>query len=335
MRRLALTHQLKLTVFRLLAISLILALTNSCSDDRQTVIKLGHGLDRQHAVHIALEFMAQRLDELSQSTMRLDIHPAGQLGSERDMIELLQIGSLAMTKVSASPMEGFVPRMKVFSLPYVFTDHKHFWQVLESDIGKQLLLEGETFRLRGIAYYDAGSRSFYTRNTPIHSPSDLEGLKIRVQKSRTAVAMVEALGGSATPISWGELYTSLQQGVVDGAENNPPSFYSSRHFEVSKYYSLDEHTYVPDIIIMSTAVWKSLSPKQQQWLQQAADESVEFQRELWQQKSEAALVAVEKAGVTIIRPDKTAFQQAAEKVYAEIDNPSIQQLIQDISEITQ
>ena len=190
---------------------------------------------------------------------RQDIYPSGQLGAERELIELLQIGSLAMTKVSTAPLESFVPEMKIFGIPYVFRDAEHRWKVLNGSIGKQLLLAGEPFFLRGMCYYDAGSRSFYSMDKPIKSPADLEGLKIRVMKSITAVNMVQALGGSPTPIPWGELYTALQQGVVDGAENNPPSFFFSRHYEVCKYYSLDEHTAVPDILLMSTVIWYRLT----------------------------------------------------------------------------
>src|SRR5690606_2461765 len=125
--------------------------------------------------------------------------------------------------------------MKIFSIPYVFRDHEHFWKVLDSDIGYEMLTAGEQVGLRGLGYYDAGSRSFYTVNTPVHRPEDLSGQKIRVQESQTSMQMVRALGGSPTPVSWGELYTALSQGVVDGAENNPPSFYISKHYEVSRY----------------------------------------------------------------------------------------------------
>lgn len=203
---------------------LSLILQGCGKDDGHVTLKLAHGLDTGHSVHKSMVFMNERLKELSNGTMDIEIYPSGQLGSERDTMELLQIGSLAMTKVSASPMESFVPKMKVFSIPYVFRDEEHLWKVLNGEIGHQLLVAGEAVRLRGLAYYDSGSRSFYTRDKPIRTPKDLEGLKIRVQKSQTSVRMVEALGGSATPISFGELYTALQQGVVDGAENNPPSF---------------------------------------------------------------------------------------------------------------
>lgn len=295
---------------RALRCGLLLILLTACGMEGDvTVLKIGHSLDQKHPVHLGIVFMAERLDELSGGTMRMDIYPGGQLGSERELMELLQIGSLAMTKVSSSPMEGFVPAMQIFSIPYVFRDSEHFWKVLNSDIGTDLLLAGEGVRLRGLGYYDAGARSFYTVNRPVHKPDDLIGMKIRVQESQTSVSMVRALGGAAAPVAWGELYTALDQGVVDGAENNPPSFYSSRHFEVAKYYTLDEHTYVPDIVLISSYVWSHLEPRQQQWLQRAMDESVVYQRKVWAAATEEAYAAVKEAGVEIIYPDKSLFQE--------------------------
>jgi len=312
--------------------SLSLLLLLSCSQRSDTaVIKLAHGLDPTHPVHLAMEFMSERLAEKSSGSMQMDIYPSGQLGAERELIELLQIGSLAMTKVSASPMESFVPEMKLFSIPYVFRSEDHLWQMLTGQLGKDILLAGQDFRLRGLGYYDAGSRSFYTKENPINSPSDLEGLKIRVMKSQTAVQMVQSLGGSATPISWGELYTALQQGVVDGAENNPPSFYLSKHYEVCKYYSLDEHTSVPDILLISTVVWESLTSQQQIWLQEAVDESVVYQRKLWKESTDHALAEVVKAGVEIIRPHKGKFQNSVRDMHESYRETPIYELIQEIA----
>jgi tripartite ATP-independent transporter DctP family solute receptor len=262
--------------------------------------------------------------------MQIDIYPSGQLGTERESIELLQIGSLAMTKVSASPLEGFVPTMRIFNLPYLFRDREHNLQVLDSAIGQELLLAPMAARLRGLGYYDAGSRSFYTTDRQVKTPSDLGGLKIRVQQSQTAMEMVSALGGAPTPISFGELYSALQQGVVDGAENNPPSFYTSGHYEVARYYTLDEHTAVPDLVLISTRVWDSLSVEQQAWLQQAVDESVSFQRELWQRDTQAALDAVAADGVQILRPDKAAFQANVESMLREYAASELGPLIRRI-----
>lgn len=303
------------------------------SDSSVTVIKLAHVLDTTHPVHKAMVYMADKVWEKSGGKMRVDIYPGGQLGGERDLIELLQIGSLAMTKVSTAPLEAFVPEMKIFGIPYIFKSDEQRWKVLNGEIGKKLLLAGEPFYLRGMCYYDAGSRSFYTKEKPVNSPADLGGLKIRVMKSITSMNMVQALGGSATPIPWGELYTSLQQGVVDGAENNPPSFYLSRHYEVCKYYSLDEHTAVPDILIMSAVVWNSLSKQEQEWLQEAIDESVEVQKKLWKEASDEALRAVQESGVEVIHPDKTLFQDAVKKMHDSYKGTEIYDLIQKIKNI--
>ena len=264
--------------------------------------------------------MGEDLAALSGGKLQLEIYPSQQLGTERECLELLQIGSLDMTKVSAGIMENFAPKMKIFGLPFLFRDREHSFKVLDGPLGKQLLDEGEKYWLKGLGYYDAGSRSFYTKEKPINTPEDLFGLKIRVMESVTAMDMVRSLGGSPTPISWGELYTSLQQGVVDGAENNPPSFYLSRHYEVCKFYSLDEHTVLPDVLIIGTHSWNKLSEEEHKWLQEAVDNSVLYQRILWAEAEEVALAEVQKAGVKVVRPDKTLFSDKVESIYEQYKN---------------
>jgi tripartite ATP-independent transporter DctP family solute receptor len=287
---------------------LLIWLTAGCGAKRDVkVIKLAHGLDQQHSVHKGMVYLAKRLAEKSGGKMRVDIYSSGQLGSERECLELVQIGGLAMTKVSASVLEGFAPEFKVFGLPYLFRDDAHKAAVLAGPIGREILAAPEKKFMRGLCYYDSGSRSFYTKTRAVRTPDDLKGLKIRVQESPMAFALIRAFGASATPISFGELYTALQQGVVDGAENNPPSFHLARHYEVCKFYSLDEHTSVPDVVVVNTHFWNSLTPQQQKWLQEAADESAVHQRKLWDESEKASLAAVEKAGVEIIRPDKALF----------------------------
>ncbi|MEM8931392.1 MAG: TRAP transporter substrate-binding protein [Acidobacteriota bacterium] len=296
------------------AVALVVTLAvvpSGCTRDQATVLRLGHGLGVDHPVHQAMEHLGERLDALSGGSMSLQIYPSEQLGSERECLELLQIGSLAMTKVSAAVLESFASDYRVLGAPYLFRDRDHAFAVLDGEIGRQLLLSSEPQRLRGLGFYDAGSRSFYTRDRPIETPDDLVGLKIRTQESATAMSMVRALGGAATPISWGELYTALQQGVVDGAENNPPSFHLSRHYEVSQFYSLDEHTTIPDVLIVSTLVWDRLDDQQRAWLQAAAQDSVAIQRQLWKDAEDAALAAVQEAGVQVIRPNKAPFRALA------------------------
>ena len=273
------------------------------------VIKLGHGLDISHPVHKAMEYLSEQLVKNSNGKMRIDIYPSQQLGTERECVELLQIGSLGMTKVSASILEGFASSYTIFNLPYVFRNEAHLFSILDGDIGKKILKSSEKKLIRGVCYYDAGSRSFYTKEKPINSPKDLEGLKIRTQESATSVKLVNSLGGSATPISWGELYTALQQGVVDGAENNPPSFYLSKHYEVCKYYSLDEHTSVPDVLIISTKIWNSLSKQEQEWFQTAVDSSVIYERKIWKEATIEALKKVAESGVEITHPEKKTVRR--------------------------
>jgi tripartite ATP-independent transporter DctP family solute receptor len=309
----------------------LMCLTACNRESRIRVIKLGHALNAEHPVHKAMVYMTERVKEKSNGKMRIDIYPSQQLGTERELVELLQIGSLGITKVSSGVIEGFVPVHKVFGLPYLFRDEDHRFKVLEGEIGKQILMSSEKYWLRGLCYYDAGSRSFYSKDRPILQPSDLAGLKVRTMESPTAVRMIQQLGGSATPIAWGELYTALQQGVVDAAENNPPSFYLSLHYEVCKYYSLDEHTSIPDVLLISTVIWNDLSPQEQQWIQEAADESAQYQKQLWKEACQYALDQVQKSGVKVYYPDKAPFAEKVKGIYEDYrDQPELYEIIQKI-----
>lgn len=312
----------------------VLVLLVGCRvDDQGRSLKLAHGLDTSHPVHKGMVFMADRVREKSNGRLQIEIYPSQQLGTERQCLELLQIGSLAMTKVSAAVMENFAPNIQVFSLPYIFRSREHNYQVLDGPIGKELLEQGEQYWLRGLTYFDAGHRSFYSKE-PIRKPEDLADKKIRVQESVTAMNLVRSLGGAPTPISWGELYTALQQGVVDGAENNPPSFYSSRHYEVCKYYTLNEHTAVPDILVIGTTTWNQLNEEERTWLMEAAEEAKVYQRQLWQQAEAEALEAVQAAGVEVIRPDKALFSERTRALFEEYkDQPDKFALIQQIQAI--
>jgi len=321
-----------------LALSLLMAaamFSAGCEKKNQNsvkVLKLSHGLDISHPVHHAIEFMAKRVAEKSNGTMRIDIYPGEQLGNERDSLELLQLGCLAMTKTSSSALESFADEFKVLGLPYLFRDIDHYWKVLRGPVGKNLLRSSEPKNLRGLCYYDAGARSFYAKK-PIHSPEDLKGLKIRTQPSDMAMRMVEAMGASPTPISWGELYTSLQQGVVDGAENNPPSLYTSRHYEVCKYYSLDQHTRPPDVILISTFVWNELTPEQQNILQEAADESSVYSQQLWSDFAKKSLEEMQKVGLNVIYPNKKPFRDAVQNMWKNFEGTKIGDLAKQIEEV--
>jgi tripartite ATP-independent transporter DctP family solute receptor len=297
------------------------------------VLKLAHSLDQSHPVHKGMEFMAERLAELSGGSMQIQIFPNEQLGNETEAIEQVQRGALAMTKTSTAPLESFLPEMAIFSVPYIFRDAEHFWNVLAGAIGDELLRVGESKGLHGLCYYDSGSRNFYTIDRPVLSPDDLRGMKIRVMKSRTSMDMVQALGGAPTPIAFGELYTALQTGIVNGAENNMPSFTSTRHYEVCKHFSLDEHTLIPDILLVSERLWESLSTTQQRWLQQAADESSQFQRKLWTEANEAARAEMIRHGVTIYEPDRQPFIDKVQGMHRSFDGTAVGELLARIKEV--
>ncbi|MEJ2568212.1 MAG: TRAP transporter substrate-binding protein [candidate division WOR-3 bacterium] len=247
-------------------ILLVLIMAAGCGGKGETsegkiTLKLGHALDINHPVHKAMVFWADTLKNATDGRIVIKIYPGGQLGGEKELIEQLQMGTLDFTKVSSAGLEAFVPQMKVLGMPYLFKDKEHKWKILNSAFGKELLAAGTDRGLVGIGFYEAGERSFYTKDKPIRTPADLKNLKIRVIKSPMAINLLKILGASPTPISWGELYTALQQGTVDGAENNPPSFVSARHYEVCKYFSLDKHTSPMDVVLAGKKAWDKLSDK--------------------------------------------------------------------------
>jgi tripartite ATP-independent transporter DctP family solute receptor len=272
-----------------------------------------------HPVHVGMEHMAKRLTELSGGRLKLELFPSEQLGNDIQTLEQAQAGTLAITKVSASALGNFVSRMKVFSLPYLFRDEKHYWQTLDGEIGSGLLDtlsnndSGQPSGIRGLCYLDAGSRNFYSQQ-PIKSPHDVRGKKFRVMSDPIAMDMVQALGGSPAPIPFGELYTSLKQGVVDGAENNPPSYVTSRHFEICRHFTFDHHARIPDLLVISDKIWKSLTTEEQGWLRQAAQEASRFQRNLWESETEKAIKAMKAEGVSIHEVDLEAFRTRTRSV---------------------
>ena len=233
-------------------------------------------------------------------------------------------------------MESFCPEYKIFGIPYLFRDPNHFWSVCNGRIGSQILASGESKRLKGLCYYDAGARSFYAKKA-INSPADLSSggitMKIRVMNSPMSFEMVSTMGASPTPIPWGELYTALDQGVVDAAENNPPSLLTSRHYEVCNYYSLDEHVRLPDVLVISTRVWAGLTSEQQKLLQEAVDESVKYQRKIWKESEEEAYEVFRKNKVQIIYPDKEPFIKAVQPMWDKYRKDSLGALIDEIVQV--
>lgn len=321
---------------RMLGLAGLSTLAAGCSSfaasDR---ITLAHTLDQEHPVHLAMERFRDELIRLSGGTMAVEIFPNAQLGTERELVELVQLGAISMTKVSSLSLENFAPDMGVYSLPYLFDDSDHQRRVVESDIGQEILASLDAILLKGMGHYDAGARSFYMTDGPVNTPEDIRGKTLRVLPSAALVSTIETFGGAATPIAFGELYAALQQGVVDGAENNPPSLLNAKHHEICKFYSLDEHVSAPDIVVMSKAVWEGLSDEQREWARQAMVASESYQRELWQKASDDALAEIEASGVRINRPDKASFRAAVAELKAGYDGTRIGELAKRIEAMSE
>jgi tripartite ATP-independent transporter DctP family solute receptor len=296
------------------------------------VLRFGHVLPPTHPVQPAIEFMAQRISELSGGKMTVEVIGEGKLGTEPELIQYAKSGTVDLVKTSAAALEDMVPEMAVFGMPYMFRDDAHFWSILNGAVGKEILAATDAQGIHGLAYWDSGSRSFYTVKKPILKPADVRGLRLRVLPGKTAHSMVFTLGGTPTAIAYGDLYDALKKNKVDGAENNAPSFYTSRHYELAKHYSLDEHTRVPDMVVISKKVWDRLDSQTQGWIAQAAAESVPFERKLWKERNDEALKAMEKAGVTIHRIDREAFAAATAPMYTIEDGTRIGELARRIME---
>lgn len=280
----------------------------------------------------AVKVMGERLKDSSAGRICIEVFHSAQLGEEKDTIEQTKFGVIDLNRVSMGPFNNEIEETKVVSLPYIFrsTDHAH--RVLDGEIGAEILAAFEPHGFVGLAYYDGGSRSFYNNQKPITSMADLSGMKVRVMQSDVFVDMMSALGANATPMPYGEVYSSIQTGVIDGAENNWPSYESSGHFEVAKYYTLDQHLIVPEILVMSKLSWDKLSSEDQVLVREAALASVPVNRELWAAREKDSEAKVRAAGVEIIDDiDKTPFIEAMVPVYEKhASSPKLKSLVERI-----
>jgi len=263
----------------------------------------------------AVKFMGERLKTLTNGKHSIKVFNNSSLGNEKDTIEQTKIGALAMTRVNIAPMNNICPETQVPTMPFLFRSKEHMRHVLDGPVGEEILAACAPQGFIGLAYYDSGARSLYTAKKPVKSLADAKGLKIRVQQSDLWVSLLEAMGANATPMPYGEVYTALKTGLVDGAENNYPSYESSRHFEVAKYYAVTEHSMAPEMLLFSKRTWDTLSPEDQKAIRQAAKESVPYMRKLWDEREEKSLATVKAGGAEIIKVDKASFQNAMKPVY--------------------
>jgi tripartite ATP-independent transporter DctP family solute receptor len=262
----------------------------------------------------AVEWLNEELERELGGTLRLRIYHSGQLGSEKDTLELARVGALALTRVHSSVLNNVVPATRILSLPYVFDSTDHLRRTVDGAFGDAILAACERRGLIGLAIYDSGARCIYSTRGPVLSPEDLRGLKLRVPQSDIFLESVRALGASPTPLAYGAVFSSLQTRLIDGAENNVPSFHSSRHFEIARFWSTTEHSYAPDMLLMSRRVADALPPAQLEFLRAAARRSVTPMRARWDTTVAVAERAVAASGVAVNAVDKDAFRQAVAPV---------------------
>lgn len=264
----------------------------------------------------AVKEMGRLLDERTNGRLGIKIYAGGQLGSEQDTLEITVFGGLDLNRVNLAPLNSIEPLTSIPALPFLFQSNGHMRRALDSPIGDEILASLEPHGLIGLCFYDSGDRNFYNTRRPIHTPADMRGLKIRVPSSDLYVSMIRALGADATPMSIAEVYQALVQGVIDGAENNWPSYESGRHFEAAGYYSLTQHVIAPEVLVMSKSRWDKLDEADRQLVREAAKQSVPFMRTLWDKRVEDARARLIAAGIQINEvEDKAAFAAAMRPVW--------------------
>lgn len=317
---------------KLAAAALLAAALSTGAASAQTVLIASDTHPDGYPTVEAVKYFGELVKERTAGRYSVDVKFAAQLGQEADTVEQVRAGAIAINRTSLGPWNGLVKQTIVPSLPYIFKSTAHARSVMSGPIGDEILAAFEPYGVVGLAFYDGGARSFYTSNKQITSVADLKGMKLRTMQSDIFVDMMAAFGATATPMPYGEVYSAIETGVVDGAENNFPSYDTAKHSEVAKFYTLDEHLIVPEVLVISKMVWDTISAEDQAIIKAAAKESVAKQYELWDAKVAESRKIVEDAGSTIVEvADKQAFVDAVKPVYDKYAaDPELKTLIEKI-----
>ncbi|MGV3652432.1 MAG: TRAP transporter substrate-binding protein [Devosia sp.] len=313
---------------RLAVVALLAAALSAGTASAQTVLRSSDTHPDGYPTVEAVKYFGELLNERTAGRYSVEVYHSAQLGQEADTIEQVRSGVIDLNRVSMAPWNSLVPLTLIPSLPYLFRSPEHARAVMAGPIGDEIAAGFEEHGVVVLGFYDGGARSFYNSKKPVNSIADLAGLKFRVIQSDVFVDMVNALGASATPMPYGEVYSGIETGVIDGAENNFPSYESAQHFEVAKYFSLDEHTIVPEVFVMSKMAWDRLSDEDKAIFKQAARDSMEKQWELWDARVSESRAKVEAAGSEITTPEKQPFIDAMAPVYSKyVNTPELQDLV--------
>ena len=314
--------------FGKLAAAALVAASMAGSAAAQTVLRSSDTHPDGYPTVEAVKYFGELVKQRTDGRYAVEVFHSAQLGEEKDTIEQVRSGVIDLNRVSMGPFNGLIPETTVPSLPYIFRSTDHMHKVMDGEVGEEILAAFEPHGMIGLAFYDGGSRSFYNSKKPIQSLDDLKGMKFRVMQSDIFVDMVDALGANATPMPYGEVYSAIETGVIDGAENNFPSYDTAKHAEVAKFYALDEHLIVPEVLVMAKSSWDKLTPEDQATFKQAAKDSVAKQRELWTAKEKELRALVEKSGTEVTTPDKQPFIDAMKGVYDKhVTDPKLKDMV--------
>ena len=313
----------------LIFVAIVLAACGGSSDDEGgagesdtggsgevTTLRLAENHPDDYPTTVGDKEFARLVEEKTDGRYVVEVFSGGQLGEESEVLEQAQLGTIDIARVNSIPLAQFSEDIGVLSMPYLFDDEQAKWDKLNGEVGQDLLATLDGSNLVGLAFYDSGERSFYNTEHAIVTPEDMEGLKIRVQNSELAIDIVEALGASATPMEYGEVYSALQTGVIEGAENNFPSYFTSNHFNVAPYFTVNGYQGNPEVLLASESLWNDLSDEDKELFKEAALESVEVQRQAWAELTEEAREAVVEAGSELVEVDDVAaWRDAVQPVY--------------------
>lgn len=319
-----------LSIFSLIIVSSISCNNSSKGKDGTRILKLSHPQADGYPLDIADKKFAEIVSNKSMGKYIIEIYPSSQLGDSKASLELAKSDVIQFAHINAAVLESFDSMFLALNLPYIFKDYTHYTNVMRSEEITKYFESTLDEGFISLMALESGSRNIYTKSKPINTTEDLHGLKIRVQDSPTSIEMIKLLGGSPVVINYSEVYTSLQQGVIDGAENNFPSFVETGHAEVAKYYSLTEHMRISDILTVGAPFWNSLSEEDKQMFRDAAIETEKFFSDIWKKSEEANMEkAVKEYGVTIVKPDTTLFRNAVLKMHEDlyVKNPELKDIL--------
>lgn len=321
-------------VLVVIGVSLLLWTRIRTEDAPEYVFFYAENQTADYPTTLGAQRFAELVQERTQGRIHIIVESEAKLGAESEVLEQIQYGGIAFARISLSQIAEQAPEMNVLQLPYLYRDSEHMWRVLDGEIGEEFLQKVSPYGYIGLSWYDAGARSFYSVDRPITCLEDFQGMTIRVQESDMMVDMVEALGAKAVKIAYSSVYSALQRQTIDGAENNWPSYEAMNHYEVAPYFTVDEHTRVPEMQICSAYIWEQLSGEDQEIIIECAQESAEYERELWRDREETARQTAIENGTQVIRlstEEKERFRNAMSGLYEEYCADSTE-LIQKIME---